>query len=379
MNPRAFCYRCHKAARVCVCSQVPRVDNRTPVYVLQHPKERGHPLGTARFIGLGLARARIEVAGSRSFAGLHHPMELPEGAALLYPGPGSRDLAQLQPDERPRALVALDGTWSTAARLYKENRDWLDRLPQVRLDPAHPSNYRIRREPRAECLSTLESVLDALALIDGQSGELLALRRAFDSMIDDQLRHIGTGPKRSVLRVRQREERSVPAVLRRAPQRVVVVAVEMVRRSRADGRRTPVLARLCATRLHSGGCFDAMALAPEVLGPTLCRHMELGGGELTLEGAAVRDAFHRFLQPGDVIAGWNQAALDLVAPLMPASAEPAISIKGSYGNLHRSAPGSMDAILSSHDWPVPEVVCSGRAGQRLAQAVAIARGLSAAS
>ena len=50
------CYECHKPRGLCVCGNIPRVDNRTSILVLQHPRERLHPIGTARFVRLGLAR-----------------------------------------------------------------------------------------------------------------------------------------------------------------------------------------------------------------------------------------------------------------------------------------------------------------------------------
>ena len=43
---RRVCYRCHKAAIVCVCDGVERVLNRTGIVILQHPRERFHPIGT---------------------------------------------------------------------------------------------------------------------------------------------------------------------------------------------------------------------------------------------------------------------------------------------------------------------------------------------
>ncbi|HHH10935.1 MAG TPA: DTW domain-containing protein, partial [Sorangium sp.] len=53
---RPFCYRCHKPAVTCICARVKRVDNRTKIWLLQHPRERFHPIGTARIARLGLGR-----------------------------------------------------------------------------------------------------------------------------------------------------------------------------------------------------------------------------------------------------------------------------------------------------------------------------------
>jgi DTW domain-containing protein YfiP len=59
-------------------------------------------------------------------------------------------------------VIVLDGTWSQVKALWWRNA-WLLKLNRIVLDPKRPSLYgNLRREPRRECLSTIESV--ALAL-----------------------------------------------------------------------------------------------------------------------------------------------------------------------------------------------------------------------
>ena len=89
------------------------------------------------------------------------------GAAGLYMRSDdkrrTRDLAELPPGEAPAHLVVIDGTWDQAHRVYRDNA-WIRALPHYRLHPDAPSNYRIRREPRFECLSTLEAVAIAIRI-----------------------------------------------------------------------------------------------------------------------------------------------------------------------------------------------------------------------
>ncbi|CAI7838165.1 unnamed protein product [Closterium sp. NIES-54] len=59
---RAFCVECHKATSVCICDRFGEpVDNRVGVTILQHPKEKYHPLGSARIALLGLQRVGVVV------------------------------------------------------------------------------------------------------------------------------------------------------------------------------------------------------------------------------------------------------------------------------------------------------------------------------
>ena len=192
---RPTCYRCMRPEPSCVCALVRPVDNRTRVLVVQHGAERRHPFGTARLARLGLRNAEVYVA-SRDDANRNHcpPRELP-GAVLLYPSPGAVRLDLLP--EPPPTLVVLDGTWSTAAKLRRDNA-WLQALPTVALAPAQPGRYRIRRAPKpAVQLSTLEAIVAALQTIEPETPGLGGLIEAFDGMIDRQieLKHQRYGPR----------------------------------------------------------------------------------------------------------------------------------------------------------------------------------------
>ena len=60
--PRRFCLVCEKPESTCLCARIRRLDNRTPIAILQHPRERAHPIGTARLARLGLSNVHVEVA-----------------------------------------------------------------------------------------------------------------------------------------------------------------------------------------------------------------------------------------------------------------------------------------------------------------------------
>jgi DTW domain-containing protein YfiP len=185
---RAFCYRCHKAAVVCLCDRIRVVSNRTGILIFQHPRERFHALGTARIAQLGLERCRVlEARGSSG--GIARAFDPPPRTGVLYPGAGSIPLEGVRREELPEHLVVLDGTWAHAHALYRDNA-WLRELPHYELSPAEPSRYRVRREPKERCVSTIESIVCALQIIEPESEGLSHLLRVFDSMIDDQIRYM---------------------------------------------------------------------------------------------------------------------------------------------------------------------------------------------
>lgn len=181
---RAACYVCFKPQVACICASIEPVANRTGIVILQHPRERFHPIGTTRIARLALQRVRVEpcapwVEGDALRCGV------PDGAAVLYPDPTASDLAALSGSERPHHLVLLDATWFNAKKMH-EAHAWLRVLPHVRLTPAGPSRYRIRREPKPHYIGTLEAIVDALRILEPQTCGLDGLLRTFDAMIARQ-------------------------------------------------------------------------------------------------------------------------------------------------------------------------------------------------
>jgi DTW domain-containing protein YfiP len=181
---RPTCYRCDRPTIACICGDVVTVGNRTPVVIVQHPRERRHPFGTVRIARLGLRRVDVHVASSVFTDRVVCPPCAPPGAALLFPGD---DATPLHESAAPSALVVVDGTWPTARRLVRDNA-WLQQLPRVRLSPTAPGRYRIRRAPRpAFQLSTIEAVVAALRILEPDTDGLDALLAAFDRMIERQI------------------------------------------------------------------------------------------------------------------------------------------------------------------------------------------------
>ncbi|CAM6125211.1 unnamed protein product [Calypogeia fissa] len=94
------------------------------------------------------------------------------------------------PSNSPSQLIVLDGTWSKAKRIYFEN-PWLHSLPHYRLPTLQDSRYgRLRREPKPGFLSTIESIVLALQLLEPETHGLESLLSVFDSMIEDQMRFV---------------------------------------------------------------------------------------------------------------------------------------------------------------------------------------------
>ncbi|CAL1354269.1 unnamed protein product [Linum trigynum] len=124
---------------------------------------------------------------------LEFELKVPAGSVLLYPS----DESVVSVDElrggmnnfEVKNLIVLDGTWSKAKKVYKEN-PWLKLLPHLKLDLGKSSLFSdVRRQPKSGCLSTIESIVYALKAAGEEPEERLdGLLEVFSSMVAEQRR-----------------------------------------------------------------------------------------------------------------------------------------------------------------------------------------------
>ena len=175
---------------------------RLDVIILQHPQEADMLLGTAPLVCAALENSRRVVGLSwRNLADVQARADMKETApgawAVAYPHslPKKTEVPQgttnilVDPHGRPvrastlRGLVVLDGSWSQAKALWWRNA-WLLKLNRLCVYPTQPSIYgRLRKEPQAHCVSTLEAVADALTACGQPPETALNMRRAFRTMV----------------------------------------------------------------------------------------------------------------------------------------------------------------------------------------------------
>ncbi|XP_073123866.1 uncharacterized protein [Henckelia pumila] len=127
------------------------------------------------------------VVGSDEYEELEEfDFTVPPGSVLLFPSEESLGIEALTVDVKN--LIVLDGTWAKAKRMYKEN-PWLKFLPHIRLDINELSLYaEVRHQPKAEFLSTIESIVYALKGVGEEPDGLDGLLDVFRSMVGHQRR-----------------------------------------------------------------------------------------------------------------------------------------------------------------------------------------------
>lgn len=175
------------------------IENRLFLLVLQHPQEKTEKLATVPLLEANLANMRTAVG--LSWPNLARALGRdsdPRNWGVLYLGstsPGAAPVTAMDAKGAPLAeqgvldslegVIALDGTWSQAKALWWRN-PWLLKCRRLVLNPPFVSHYgRLRREPRRESLSTLESAGFVLATLEGRPEILAQLLTAFDALLKE--------------------------------------------------------------------------------------------------------------------------------------------------------------------------------------------------
>ncbi len=179
MARRIRCPHCQRPLALCYCTSLTPLPHAWPVRILQHAVEARHALGTARIAALGLQDCQLLPA---------HASPVATGV-LIYPGPDSQPLSALL-HTVPQPLIFLDATWRKSRRMLLESAE-LAALPRYQLEHPQPSRYRIRREPHAQALSTLEAVVQTLAMLEQAPERFASLLEVMDSLVDEQIAHMG--------------------------------------------------------------------------------------------------------------------------------------------------------------------------------------------
>jgi DTW domain-containing protein YfiP len=310
---RTTCLRCRRPTSACWCPHLPAITTSTQVVILQHPRERNVAIGTARM-------AHLSLPGSRLVEGLSfddHPVLqdiFDDDTALLYPGEEARPLDDwLQ--RRPKRLVVVDGTWSQAKKLLKLNPR-LASLSRLSFSPSQPGNYRIRKEPTDQHLSTIEATAAVLGVLEGAperfAAMLVPFTRMVDHQIDSEARHRDDDRVRRFIHRNGRPALPELEPLRLYPERAVVVYAEG---NSQPGLGPPELTHLVASRplVDPVARFDVVVAPRLPLHPTLALRIGLAD-DIIRAGVDVDEALARFREfvGGDQLVCWGSFARDLL-------------------------------------------------------------------
>jgi DTW domain-containing protein YfiP len=364
---------------VCYCAHLVSLPTETRIVLLQHPRERRMPVGTARLAHLCLPRSELHV-GVDFDADVRVQASLQAGppAYLLFPGPEAIDVADARRAlPGPITLVVVDGTWWQARKLVRRNAA-LAALPQIRVCPAAPSRYRIRREPAAHCVATVEALAEVLGVLEGSPERFATLLRPFEAMVDTQVHYAthvrGARRRHAIHRERRPRRPPAPELLRQRARDVVCLHGEAnAWPARRAGGHPPEIVHWVARRAQTGETFEAIIAPRRPLAPAIPGHIRiarerLAGGE---SWASFRARWSAFARADDVICAWGRYPLDILERdglALPPTRLDIRPVAGAY--LGRPA-GTVQECTARMGIETPGPLAAGRGGERLAALSAI--------
>lgn len=320
-------------------------------------------------------------------------------AAILFPSADAEQLETLSPERYPEEIIVVDGTWSNAKTLLRDIPE-LARYRRLKFTPSQPSSYRIRKEPRADYLSTIESVAYVLRHLEPETDGVHHLLETFSRMIDRNIEARRPSDKGSRF---QRKKRVLlhrfPEELAAHPSNFVVAYCEgtsrFVRGSTSwkasqDERvqKEPLVVYL--KRLRDGETLRLVLRTERQPPERLLGHLAISNADLATHGVSRLEAKERIQQwtrGDDVYVVWNPSSLQILHEL-GVDTRPTLTLKGTFCDyltyLSRSSEtdsakwvqkgwGGMDEFLEGLGLPPSVGVGEGRADLRLAQTEALLR------
>ena len=161
VEPRFTCYSCMRPQTHCVCNLITPFVAHCNILILQHPHERKKYYSTAKLVTKAITNSRL-LRGLEFLPGEIESTLSGQRSYLLFPSATAADCKAVYLDSESTVIV-IDGTWSEAGKILNRN-PFLRSLPCLTFRQELKSNYRIRKQPKDNYLSTIESIAHLLRL-----------------------------------------------------------------------------------------------------------------------------------------------------------------------------------------------------------------------
>ncbi len=190
---RSFCPRCEFLKARCLCDTIESIDNKIKIIILQHKTETKHALNSARILVKSLTNVSLIIGEDFTHnEELNRILEDRDNkVGLVFPADQAVVLENAAGEEVKGLthLIMIDGTWRKAKKIFILSKN-LHSLLCFRLIPHKKSQYRIRKSPNVDGLSTLEATVQSLKILEPKL-ETSSLERSFKKMIDFQIEKMG--------------------------------------------------------------------------------------------------------------------------------------------------------------------------------------------
>lgn len=194
---RQVCYSCYRPSSSCMCKYIESIETKTRFVILMHPKEfKKTKNGTGHFTNLSLKNCEIFVGADFSeHDAVNQILDDPDNACyVVYPSEQSinLNLSSISKEKKNTVLFLIDATWPCSKSMLMQSPN-LDALDKVSFTHTKTSAFGFKKQPQAHCLSTMESALCVLELLNEHDDENLDKERLdrfllpFEKMVEYQL------------------------------------------------------------------------------------------------------------------------------------------------------------------------------------------------
>ena len=194
---RSVCYNCYRPETSCMCSQITPIETKTKFIILMHPKEfRKTKNGTGHFTNLSLKNCSIYIGiDFNEHETINKIINDPENVCyVLYPGTTSMNLNDeyIGVEEKTTVIFLIDATWPCSKSILASSPN-IDALKKISFTHTKVSQFTFKEQPKEYCLSTIESTLCVLELLNKQHLETIDNKSLknfllpFDQMVKYQL------------------------------------------------------------------------------------------------------------------------------------------------------------------------------------------------
>ncbi len=165
---REKCYKCYRPKSSCMCQHFQHIKTDTKFVVLMHPKEfKKVKNNTGHFTHQSLDNSELFVGIDFTCNRKINEIITTHESYILFPSQNSLNLTTTYPKSgnKPLAIFLIDSTWACTKKMFTQSKN-LQRLKHMSFITTKTSQYQIKIQPDKNYLSTIESTLVVLELLN---------------------------------------------------------------------------------------------------------------------------------------------------------------------------------------------------------------------
>ena len=193
-----------------MCAFCADIETDTKFVILMHPKEfKKVKNNTGHFTHLSLRNSELFIGIDFSDNKRINEIIASHESYILFPSQDALNLTQQKPahSKKPLALFLIDSTWACTKKMFTQSKN-LQKLKHMSFTTQKTSEYQIKEQPDKRYLSTIESTLVVLELLNEHGVEKLSQKelssflQPFYKMIEYQ-KELIENPKSNAVRFKR--------------------------------------------------------------------------------------------------------------------------------------------------------------------------------